>query len=282
MDLTPRLYAALGISQTADLSTIRAAYKRLAFDNHPDRNPQDLSARERFVVVSEAHEVLTHPERRRDYDAFGEASLAKGFRTPDPRAGPLDLHVQMALDPAVAVRGGTVRLTVKRRRPCTSCAGRVPRSCGRCAGTGRVVGAQPAPCRDCKRARGGGFGGRRLASSARAATQAPCATCQGRGVVRVSREVRCAPCRGAGALACGVCRGEKEATASVVVALTFPAGVTDGASLHFEGKGHTGPDGEVGALRVDVRLDRASVGVEAVRGPARPPNGRPSFTRVTG
>lgn len=270
MITAPRLYATLGISQSADLSTIRAAYKRLAFDSHPDRNPDDPSAQERFVVLSEAHDVLADSEKRRDYDAFGEAALAKGFEAASTRIGPLDLHVQMVLDPAVAQRGGTVRLTVKRKRPCTSCAGREPRACGRCAGSGKSAGSQLAKCRDCKGGRGVGFGGRRMASSSRTApaTDAPCATCQGRGVARVSREVRCAPCRGVGTLECAVCRGEKEATSATVLSLTFPEGLADGATLRFDGKGHTGLDGEVGDLRVDVRLDRSQTRAPAAPGRA--------------
>lgn len=277
MTTTPRLYATLGISQSADLSTIRAAYKRLAFDNHPDRNPSDPRALERFVALSEAHDVLADSDRRRDYDAFGEAALAKGFEAATSRVGPLDLHVQIVLDPAVALRGGIVRLSVKRKRPCTGCAGRQPRCCGRCAGSGRTMSVQLARCRDCKGGRGLGFGGRQMASRSRAApaTDVPCATCEGRGVARVSREVRCTPCRGAGTLECAMCRGEKEAVSVSILALTFPAGVADGASLRFDGKGHTGLDGAVGELRVDVRLDQAAVAAPPVRGPERAVRSRP-------
>lgn len=269
MSTTPRLYATLGIEPSADLTTIRAAYRRLAFDYHPDRNPADAGAQERFVALSEAHDVLYDSERRRDYDTFGEAALAKGFTAPASRSGPLDLHVQVVLDPAVALRGGTVRLTVKRKRPCTSCSGREPRGCGRCAGTGKTIGSRLAKCRDCKSGRSIGVGGRRMASASRhgATPAAPCATCDGRGVARVSHEVRCVPCRGVGTLACAMCHGEKEAISAAVVALTFPPGVVDGATLRFDGKGHTGPEGEVGNLRVDVRLARTQTQDAPTRGP---------------
>lgn len=86
-------------------------------------------------------------------------------------------------------------------------------------------------------------------------------------MARVSREVRCVPCRGVGTLACAMCHGEKEAISAAVVALTFPPGVVDGATLRFDGKGHTGPEGEVGNLRVDVRLARSQAQDAPARGP---------------
>jgi DnaJ-class molecular chaperone len=64
-----------------------------------------------------------------------------------------------------------------------------------------------------------------------------------------------------------MCHGEKEAISAAVVALTFPPGVVDGATLRFDGKGHTGPEGEVGNLRVDVRLARSQAQDAPARGP---------------
>lgn len=73
------LYETLGVARDADPDTIRKAYRKLARQNHPDLNPNDAAAEERFKQVSQAWEVLEDPERRRNYDEFGEISLESGF-----------------------------------------------------------------------------------------------------------------------------------------------------------------------------------------------------------
>ncbi len=73
------LYHVLGVAPEADLETIRKAYRKLARKNHPDLNPGDAAAEERFKEASRAWEVLQDPAKRRDYDEFGEVSLEAGF-----------------------------------------------------------------------------------------------------------------------------------------------------------------------------------------------------------
>jgi len=75
----PDLYEVLGVARGADADAIKAAYRKLARKLHPDVNPEDASAEERFKEVSEAYAVLSDAERRRDYDEFGEVSLEGGF-----------------------------------------------------------------------------------------------------------------------------------------------------------------------------------------------------------
>lgn len=77
------LYAVLGVARDADAETIRKVYRQLARRHHPDVNPGDKAAEERFKAVSEAYAVLSDPEKRRLYDEFGEISLQSGF---DPEA----------------------------------------------------------------------------------------------------------------------------------------------------------------------------------------------------
>lgn len=77
------LYAALGVGREADADAIRSAYRKLARRYHPDVNPGDPEAEERFKAISEAYSVLSDPEKRQLYDEFGEVSLASGF---DPEA----------------------------------------------------------------------------------------------------------------------------------------------------------------------------------------------------
>src|SRR5262249_52967847 len=73
------LYEILGVARDADTESIRKAYRKLARKNHPDLNPGDKAAEERFKEISRAWEVLESPERRRNYDEFGEISLEAGF-----------------------------------------------------------------------------------------------------------------------------------------------------------------------------------------------------------
>jgi DnaJ-class molecular chaperone len=73
------LYEVLGVARNADAATIRKAYRKLARQTHPDLNPGDKAAEERFKVISRAYEVLEDPERRRNYDEFGDVSLESGF-----------------------------------------------------------------------------------------------------------------------------------------------------------------------------------------------------------
>jgi DnaJ-class molecular chaperone len=73
------LYGVLGVDRSADEDAIRKAYRKLARRHHPDVNPGDASAEERFKAISEAYAVLSDPERRRNYDEFGEISLEVGF-----------------------------------------------------------------------------------------------------------------------------------------------------------------------------------------------------------
>ncbi len=73
------LYETLGVARDADVGVIRKAYRKLARKNHPDLNPGDKAAEERFKEISRAWEVLENPERRRNYDEFGAVSLEAGF-----------------------------------------------------------------------------------------------------------------------------------------------------------------------------------------------------------
>jgi DnaJ-class molecular chaperone len=73
------LYAVLGVARDADADALRSAYRKLARKNHPDVNPGDKAAEERFKEISRAYDVLSDPEKRRNYDEFGEVSLEAGF-----------------------------------------------------------------------------------------------------------------------------------------------------------------------------------------------------------
>ena len=233
-------YEILGVERTADLSEIKKCYRRLAMEHHPDRNPGDKHAEERFKELAEAYQVLSDPEKRQLYDRFGHQGprqagfqgfggvedilshfaefFGGGFgfgaaRTRGPRVEQGDdIQIEMTLDFLEAAAGATKKIDVRRHVSCTTCsgsgakAGTSASTCGTCGGRGQVAHNQ------------GIF---MIATT--------CPTCRGRG--RVVKD-RCADCRGAGTV---------EKAESVTV--TIPAGIDEGQTLRVPGKGEAGPSG---------------------------------------
>ncbi len=252
------LYSVLGVSKDADPASIKKAYKALARENHPDRNPDDDDATERFKAVTSAYEVLGDEERRGLYDEFGEASLRQGF-DPDlarryggagfggsggmdagdlfsslfgqgrgsatfygrARRGP-NLRSTLSLDLWTAIRGGKVPLAVRKPSACAVCTGQ--------GGTGRAT----------------------------------CGTCSGTGRVRAGRwgfdaMVGCDRCGGDGhvfASECGACAGTGRGMERARLTINVPPGVEDGQTLRLKGQGGAGRDGgAAGDLHVTLRLE---------------------------
>ena len=244
-------YEVLGVSRDADLETIKRAYRKLALKYHPDRNPGDKEAEERFKEAAEAYEVLRDPEKRRLYDAYGHEGLRStgfqgfggvsdifsafsdifeglfgfgptGGRAAGPRPG-RDLRYDLELELEEAARGKEVTFRVGRELNCSACggmgqAGGVPPICNTCGGQGQVVRSQ-------------GFF--RLATT--------CPTCRGEGRVVTDP---CRECGGRGRL-----YQEKELTIKV------PAGIDHGQRLRMRGEGEGGHlGGPPGDLYVVVHL----------------------------
>jgi len=249
----PSYYEILGVPRDADDKTIRQAYRRLARRYHPDVNPGDRAAEEKFKQISEAYSVLSDPEKRRQYDMLGDQWYAAGggdgtFRTTTTSGGsPFDFFsdlfenlgfdfgtgeagrdveaaVEISLDEAY--RGGERSVTIQTEDRCGTCggSGAQPGSrlleCPQCHGSGRVAG--PAGFilsggRECSRCGGTG----RIPSQ-------PCATCLGQGVVQRPR----------------------------TFTITLPAGIADGQVLRIRGQGRPGtrgaPPGDL-LLRVHLR-----------------------------
>jgi molecular chaperone DnaJ len=234
-------YEVLGVSRDAGEAELKKAYRRIALENHPDRNPDDPAAEERFKEASEAYAVLADAEKRRAYDRFGFegvgaggpggfadfgdlggfndlfndlfGDLFGGARGGRRRAGRgqrgADLRYNLEIDLSEVIEGTEAQIQLPKMRPCTTCdgsgarPGTRPERCGRCGGAGQVVLQQ-------------GF----------FRISRPCDACAGAG--EVVRE-RCSECRGAGRV---------EGLQSIRVKV--PAGVEDGVRLRLSGEGEAG------------------------------------------
>ncbi|MDW7711904.1 MAG: J domain-containing protein [Deferrisomatales bacterium] len=247
-------YATLGVARTASNEEIKKAYRKLALKYHPDRNPGDEGAEERFKACAEAYEVLGDPEKRRLYDAYGEEGLSargvphgfRGFEDIFSTFG--DIFGDLGLG-----FGGGGRRRVRRgrdlRHEVTVTLAEVARGDVR-----KIRVRKPSVCPDC--------GGRGAASAADVRT---CPACQGRGaVIQVLRQGfttfqttrPCGECGGTGRLVtrpCEACRGEGMVRAEKIVEVRIPAGVEDGQQLRLDGEGEEIPDGVPGDLYVVLR-----------------------------
>jgi molecular chaperone DnaJ len=237
-------YEVLGVTKGATEQELKQAYRRLAVKYHPDKNPGDKQAEERFKEINEAYQVLSSPDLRARYDRFGHAgvssaaSAAAGFGQGFPgfedilsdlfgfgeifgsragrRAGPrrgADLRYDIEISLEEAAAGLKTKIRIPRLE-----------TCDRCGGTGAAEGSSPVRCATC-----GGSGQVRYQQGFFSVSRT-CSTCRGAG--RVIRDV-CRECRGEGRL-------ERDKTLEVKI----PAGVDTGSRLRIAGEGEAG---ELGA-----------------------------------
>jgi molecular chaperone DnaJ len=249
-------YDILGVSRDASASDIKAAYRRLAVQHHPDRNPDDPDAAEKFKQASEAYAVLSDADKRSRYDRFGHQGLGgEGFTGFDPNAfgdfadilGDLfgfgDIFGARRRGGGRGPRRGhdlqyTLKLSLEEAATGVERSIRVPRfeGCERCSGSGSEPGTTPENCNTCQ---GSGQVAFRRGFLSVAQT---CPTCGGGG--RVNRDP-CRDCDGQG-------RTEREAT----LAVTVPAGVDTGMRLRLPGEGEDGAlGGPAGDLFVVMVID---------------------------
>ncbi len=247
------LYEVLGVSRDASANDIKKAYRDLARKHHPDANPDDAKAEERFKEISAAYDTLSDPDKRAAYDQFG-ASGGMGAGGFDPTAfrdfaqdrgfdisdlfGDLfarrrgrqrqrrgvDLETRVTLSFDDSLRGARVTVPVDKDGACRDC-----------AGTGAAPGTQRVTCPDC------GGAGERQVNQGFFAISEPCLRCAGRGT---AVETPCPTCRGT-----GMQRRTKKYTVRI------PAGIADGARIRVRGKGLDGEGGgQPGDLWVVVQV----------------------------
>ncbi len=243
-------YEVLGVARDADAAEIRRAYRKMAVQYHPDRNPNDPAAEDRFKECAEAYEVLSDPDKRQTYDRFGHAGLQgqgfEGFQggfedvfshfgdilgdlfgggaATRARARGADLRYDLELSLEEAAFGTKKDIEFHRREACDTChgsgakKGTSPAACGTCSGSGRVTRQQ-------------GF----------FMVQTPCPVCRGAG--RVVKD-KCEDCAGAGTQ-----------TVKRNVSVSIPAGVDDGVRMRVSGEGESaGAHGSRGDLYVFIHV----------------------------
>lgn len=244
-------YQVLGVARDADAAAIKKAYRRLAVELHPDRNPGNKEAEEAFKEASEAYQVLCDDEKRQLYDRFGHegprgAGFGGGFSDVSDvfsafgdifgdlfggagarRGGGgrgVDLETEVHLTLAEAASGVTRDIEISRRVACEGC-----------QGSGVAPGSRPERCRTCRGA------GQVMHSQGFLMISSTCPACRGAG------EVINDPCR--------TCRGSGLAEATESLSVSIPAGVEDGSTLRLGGRGETSPrTGRAGNLYVHLRV----------------------------
>jgi molecular chaperone DnaJ len=245
-------YATLAVAKDASAEDLKKAYRKLAMQYHPDRNPGDKKAEAKFKEVSEAYEILKDDQKRAAYDRYGHAAFENGGGAQGFDAGGLgDIFDQMFGDfmgggrrgGAGRVRtGADLRVQVEIELPDaffgTKTTVRIPSrvNCEACGGTGSEDKTRSADT---------------------------CNTCNGAGKVRAQQgfflvERTCPTCGGAGRVIrnpCRICKGAGTVQREKSLAVTIPAGVEDGTRIRLAGEGEAGGQGaQPGDLYVHVAI----------------------------
>ena len=238
-------YEVLGVSREASDQELKSAYRKLALKHHPDRNPGDHAAEEKFKQASEAYQVLSDADKRAAYDRYGHAGVgaaSQGFNG-GPFAGGVDigdifgdlfgemfnagghgqqrgarqhrgddLRFDLSIEFEDAFFGAETEVKIRRLE-----------TCGTCNGRGSASGRGPSVC----------------------------AQCQGRGQLRYQQGFfsvarTCGACGGTGSIIgdpCATCRGETRVSKELKLNVKVPPGVEDGTRIRYQGEGDAGRSG---------------------------------------
>jgi len=251
-------YEVLGVERSASDSEVKSAYRKLAMKYHPDRNPGDHAAEEKFKEAAEAYAVIADPEKRQMYDRFGHAGVSSaagagggfdpsvftgfedilgglgdifgfgdifgGRRRGGPQRG-ADLRYDLEITFEEAAKGTETSIQIPRQENCETC-----------QGSGSAPGSAPQTCSQCR-----GQGQVRFQQ----------------GFFTVART--CPQCRGAGKIitkACSTCRGAGRITREKKLTVKIPAGIGTGQQLRLQGEGESGIlGGPAGHLYVVVQVE---------------------------
>ncbi|ENN92547.1 MULTISPECIES: molecular chaperone DnaJ [Bartonella] len=233
-------YEILGVTRGCDDKKLKSAFRKLAMQYHPDRNPGDKEAEQKFKEIGEAYEVLKDPQKRAAYDRFGHAAFENGGREgagpfgggfadifedffgeimggghrkrSDGRERGADLSYNMEVTLEEAFAGKTAQINIPSSIVCDVCEGSgakkgsKPQTCGTCYGAGRVRASQ-------------GF----------FSIERTCPLCHGRG------EIITDPC--------SKCHGTRRVEANRSLRVNIPAGIEDGTRVRLSGEGDAGTRG---------------------------------------
>ncbi|KTD33892.1 molecular chaperone DnaJ [Legionella israelensis] len=249
-------YELLGVSRSADDSEIKKAYRKLAMKYHPDRNPNDKTAEDRFKEIQRAYDVLSDPQKRAAYDQFGHAgvdsSMGGGFggghggfggfgdvfedifenifsggrsgtrQSRGQRGADLQYNVQLTLEEAAT--GKEIEINIPRHGTCKTC-----------NGSGAKKGTKPVECDTCN-----GIGQVRIQQGF-FSIQQTCPSCHGEGKIIVDR--------------CPDCHGQGRVRESKNLTVKIPAGVDNGDRVRLSGEGEAGVHGGgAGDLYIQVTV----------------------------
>ena len=235
-------YEVLGVQKNVSGQELKSAFRKVALQYHPDRNPGNHEAEEKFKEASEAYEVLSDPERRARYDRFGHAGVG-GAAGGDPFGGGFqgvninDIFGEIFGDifggrggrGRVSNRGADLRfnLEISFEEAAFGCRPKVPiprpKKCDTCSGSGSKSGAAPKACGTC-----GGSGELRFTQGFFAVSR-PCTDCSGTGAVVPDP--------------CGKCRGSGKVPSEEVIEVNIPPGVDNGTRVRLGGLGEPGDRG---------------------------------------
>ncbi|HEY0355529.1 MAG TPA: molecular chaperone DnaJ [Flavisolibacter sp.] len=249
-------YEILGVGKTASADEIKKAYRKVAMQYHPDRNPGDKSAEEKFKEAAEAYEILSDQDKRAQYDRYGHAAVGGNGRGGYPGGMNMDdifsqfgdifgedifgsffgggggqrtrggqrsrgvrgsnLRIKLKLTYEEIARGVTKNIKVKKYVPCSTC-----------SGSGAKDKGSVQTCSTC-----GGSGQVRKVTNTflgQMQTVTTCPTCNGEGSTITAK--------------CGNCKGDGRVYAEEMVSIDIPAGVQEGMQLNISGRGNAGERG---------------------------------------
>lgn len=250
-------YEILGVERNASADEIKKAYRKMAMKYHPDKNPGDKSAEDKFKEAARAYEVLSDQGKRQRYDQFGHQGVdgpagfggggfhdindifssfgdifgdlfggggaRQGRRRNGPQRG-MDLRYFLEVDLEDVIEGTKKEISFE-----------IDKNCDTCSGSGAQPGTQPETCGQC------GGSGQVVRQQGFFSLATPCGVCQGTGQVIKHK--------------CGDCRGSGRIPSEKKLRVNVPAGVGDGTQLRLTGEGEPGKlGGPAGDLYVEVRI----------------------------